>query len=146
MGCRALEELVLRCCRRVTLQGVRRVAEGAPLRRLDLWGCADAVDADVRALAAAAPALLHLSLRGCGVGDAAVVGLARHCPDLQTLDLCGCPAVSDASVKQLVRCRALAKLDLWGCGVTARSEQVLRKACPKLKLELAEKAASASAA
>lgn len=133
-SCALLEELVVRCCRRVTLQGVLKVATAAELRRLDLWGCGAASDADVVKLADVSPKLHTLSLRGCGVGNTAVIALARGCP-LRSLDLSGCHKITDEAVELLARlCPSLAKLDLWGClGVTHASEQVLWKECSDLR-------------
>lgn len=132
--CALLEELVVRCCRRVTLQGVLKVATAAELRTLDLWGCGAASDADVVKLADVSPKLHTLSLRGCGVGNTAVTALARGCP-LRALDLSGCHKITDEAVELLARlCPSLAKLDLWGClGVTQASVQVLWKECYDLR-------------
>ena len=70
----------------------------------------------VCSLAAEAPLLAELDLRGCKlVGDLVLVTLAKHCKLLTKLRLSKCTSITNEGVAALAGCSKLSHLDLASC-------------------------------
>ncbi len=79
-------------------------ADGRPVRSVDLSGCFQTADADLKELTALAH-LRTLSLAGCRqITDAGLKELSAL-PELRALDLTDCTGVTDAGVADLKKAR-----------------------------------------
>ncbi|VDD80607.1 unnamed protein product [Mesocestoides corti] len=127
--CRLIEVLDLSECQHLTDETCKYLGQNCPeLQQLSLASCPYIGDEGLRKLSAC-DRLTHLDVSWCAVGDEGLAAIAQGCPGLKELKVMGCHDVTSRGVGHIAsRTNRLLLLNLSHCGQNITDEALIHLA------------------